>query len=90
MHSLFVNDETNLLRLITPWFDNNCQIKPKRATGTFSQTFRELNTPPTAQLVYVGGAADHVGGAADRFYFSSPHVNRFLLTNFTASDSTAT
>jgi len=45
LHSLVVNDETNLLRLITPWLDNSCQIKPKRATTTFSQTFRELNTP---------------------------------------------
>jgi len=42
---LVVNDETNLLRLITPWLDNSCQIKPKRATTTFSQIFRELNTP---------------------------------------------
>ena len=48
MHSLVVNDETNLLRLITPWLDNSCQIKPKRATTTFSQTFRELNTPHAA------------------------------------------
>ena len=45
MHSLVVNDETNLLRLITLWLDNNYQIKSKRATTTFSQTFRELNTP---------------------------------------------
>ena len=36
------------MRLITPWLDNSCQIKPKRATTTFSQTFRELNTPLAA------------------------------------------
>ena len=45
LHSLVVNDETNLLRLITPYLDNSCQIKPKRAIVIFSQTFRELNTP---------------------------------------------
>ena len=45
MHSLIVNDEINLFRLITQLLDNNCQIKPKRATSTFSQTFRELNPP---------------------------------------------
>ena len=44
---MVVNDETNLLRLITPWLDNSCQIKPKRGTSTFSQIFRELNTPQT-------------------------------------------
>ena len=38
MYSLVVNDETNLLKLITPYLDNNCQIKPKRATATFSRT----------------------------------------------------
>jgi len=44
LFSLVVNDETNLLRLITLWLDNNCQIKPKRAIAIFSRTFRELNT----------------------------------------------
>ena len=38
MHSLVVNDETNLLRLIIPYLNNSCQIKPKRATTTFSRT----------------------------------------------------
>ena len=51
MYSLIVNDETNLLRLITPWLDNNYQIKSKRVTIIFSQTFRELNTP----FVGIGG-----------------------------------
>ena len=49
MRSLVVNDETNLLRLITPWLDNNCQIKSKHATTTFSQFFSELNTPHETQ-----------------------------------------
>ena len=35
---MVINDETNLLRLITPWLDNSCQIKPKHATVTFSRT----------------------------------------------------
>ena len=48
---MIVNDETNLLRLITPWLDNNYQIKSKRVTIIFSQTFRELNTP----FVGIGG-----------------------------------
>ena len=45
MHSLVVNDETNFLKLITPWLDNSCQIKPKHAITIFSQIFREINTP---------------------------------------------
>ena len=39
MHSLVVNDETNLLRLITPLLDNSCQIKSKRATTIFFANF---------------------------------------------------
>ena len=41
---MVVNDETNFLILITPWLNNSCQIKQKRATTTFSR-IRQLNTP---------------------------------------------
>ena len=39
---MVVNDETNLLRLITPWLNNSCQIKSKRSTVIFSRTKHTL------------------------------------------------
>ena len=69
MHSLVVNDETNLLILIISWLDNSCQIKPKRATVTFSRTFRELNTPYITIMELLAG-------------FSTAFNNLIIISSF--------
>jgi len=45
LHSLVVNDEMNLLSLISPWLNTNYQIKNESATVEKSKNFHQLNKP---------------------------------------------